>query len=101
MRFIPAELPGAFVIELEPFNDERGLFARTWCREELTERGLVAELAQCSISRNTRAGTLRGLHFQRAPHEEAKIIRCTRGAIFDVIVDLRLDSAAHGTWAGF
>jgi dTDP-4-dehydrorhamnose 3,5-epimerase len=98
MRFIATDIPGAYLLELEPFHDERGMFARIWCEEELAEHGLTSSLSQCSISRNTRAGTLRGLHFQGPPHEEAKLVRCTRGAIYDVVLDLRADSPAHGTW---
>jgi dTDP-4-dehydrorhamnose 3,5-epimerase len=101
VRFVPAGLEGAYLLEPEPFADERGSFARVWCRDELAEHGLTAELAQCSVSRNTHAGTLRGMHFQRAPHEEAKLVRCIRGAIFDVIVDLRAGSPTLGRWAGF
>ncbi len=100
MRFVETEIAGAYVLELEPHVDERGSFARIWCAEELAERGLTAELAQCSISRNPRAGTLRGLHYQRPPHEEAKVVRCTRGAIFDVLVDLRPGSPTRGAWFG-
>jgi len=100
MRFVPLDLAGAYLLELERREDERGFFARTWCREELAEHGLVAELAQCSISRSAQAGTLRGLHFQREPHEEAKLVRCTGGAIFDVIVDLRPRSPTQGAWLG-
>lgn len=100
VRFVPTELSGAFLIKPERHDDERGFFARTWCRDEFTEHGLAAELAQCSISRNTFAGTLRGLHFQTAPHEEVKLVRCTAGAIFDVIVDLRPGSATHAHWIG-
>ena len=100
MRFLDTSLPGSYVIELEPVHDGRGFFARTWCRDELAAHGLVAELAQCSISRNTRRGTLRGLHFQRPPHAETKIVRCSSGAIYDVIVDLRPDSETHGRWFG-
>jgi len=98
LRFIETELAGAYVLELDRHVDERGFFARVWCRDEFADLGLTAELAQCSISRNTRAGTLRGLHFQRPPHEEAKLVRCTSGAIYDVIVDLRSASATHGRW---
>ncbi len=98
MRFVETELAGAYVLELERHVDERGFFARVWCREELAALGLTAELAQCSLSRSAKAGTLRGLHFQRAPHEEAKLVRCTRGAIYDVIVDLRPESATRGRW---
>jgi dTDP-4-dehydrorhamnose 3,5-epimerase len=100
VKFVPTELEGAYVLELEPREDERGSFARTWCRDELAEHDLVNELAQCSISRNTRAGTLRGMHFQQSPHEEAKLVRCTRGAIFDVIIDLRPSSPTHAKWIG-
>jgi dTDP-4-dehydrorhamnose 3,5-epimerase len=98
VRFIETELSGAFVIELEELHDERGFFARVWCRDELDAAGLTNDIAQCSISRSTQAGTLRGLHFQRAPHEEAKLVRCTRGSIYDVIVDLRPGSETRGGW---
>ena len=100
MRFVPTGLDGAFVVELEPNIDERGMFARTWCREEFAAQGLVDELAQCSISRNARAGTLRGMHFQRAPHAEAKLVRCSAGAIYDVVIDLRPGSATYTSWYG-
>ena len=100
MNIVPLDLAGAFSIELERHEDDRGFFARTWCRDELARHGLDAELAQCSISRNTHAGTLRGMHFQTAPHQETKIVRCTRGSIFDVIVDLRPDSRTHTQWVG-
>ena len=100
MRFVPVPLEGAFLIETEPIEDERGFFARVWCREELAHAALDSELAQCSISRNLAAGTLRGLHYQRAPHEEVKIVRCVRGAIFDVIVDLRAGSSTRLQWFG-
>ena len=100
MRFLPTQLPDAYLLELERHKDERGFFARTWCRDELQEHGLVADLAQCSISRSSRAGTLRGMHFQTAPHEEAKLVRCVAGAIFDVILDLRVDSPTYLRWLG-
>jgi dTDP-4-dehydrorhamnose 3,5-epimerase len=100
MRFVPLSLDGAYLVELEPHADERGFFARTWCREEFAEHGLKAELAQCSISRSTRTGTLRGMHFQRPPHEEAKLVRCTRGAVFDAIIDLRPESPTRTRWVG-
>ncbi len=100
MKFVPLDLEGAYLIELEPHRDERGFFARTWCREEFAAHGLSPAVAQCSTSHNERAGTLRGLHFQRPPHAEVKIVRCTRGAIFDVIVDLRPESATHAAWVG-
>src|SRR5919206_1191655 len=101
MIFTPTRLDGAWLLDPEPHRDERGFFARTWCRRELAERGLDAEIAQESISYNRRRGTLRGLHFQLPPHEETKIVSCPRGAIWDVIVDLRPDSPTYGKWQGF
>jgi dTDP-4-dehydrorhamnose 3,5-epimerase len=100
VRFVETAIAGVVVVELEEHVDERGSFARTWCSDEMAEAGLATELSQCSLSRNTRAGTLRGLHFQQAPHEEAKLVRCTRGAIFDVAVDLRHGSPTRGRWVG-
>jgi dTDP-4-dehydrorhamnose 3,5-epimerase len=96
--FTELSLPGAFLIEPERREDERGFFARTWCRREFAEHSLNPNLAQCNISFNRRRGTLRGLHFQAAPHEEAKLVRCTAGAIHDVIVDLRRSSPAFCRW---
>jgi dTDP-4-dehydrorhamnose 3,5-epimerase len=101
MLFTSTQLEGAFLIDIEPKQDERGFFARTWCRHELAARGLDTYIAQESISYNRLAGTVRGLHFQRAPHEESKIVRCTRGAIFDVIVDLRRHSCSYLRWQAF
>ena len=89
MIFLETPLQGAFVIELEAYPDERGFFARTWCQDEFASRGLESRFVQSSISFNHRAGTLRGMHYQAAPWEETKLVRCTRGAIFDVIIDLR------------
>jgi dTDP-4-dehydrorhamnose 3,5-epimerase len=89
MKVTEAKIASARLIEIEPAQDERGFFARTWCRRELAAHGLDVEVVQESISYDARRATLRGLHFQRAPHEETKIVRCTRGATFDVIVDLR------------
>jgi dTDP-4-dehydrorhamnose 3,5-epimerase len=100
VRFVPTKLDGAYVVEPERHEDERGFFARTWSRHEFAERGLVSDLSQCSVSRNSKTGTLRGMHFQAAPHEEAKLVRCTAGAIFDVIVDLRPGSPTHADWVG-
>jgi len=100
VRFVRTRIAGVVVVELEEHVDERGSFARTWCRDEMAAAGLTAELAQCSLSRNRRAGTLRGLHYQRTPHEEAKLVRCTRGRIFDVAVDLRPGSSTRGQWIG-
>ena len=92
MIFTETPLAGAFVIETEPVEDMRGSFARTWCRRELEARGLDTRIAQCSTSFNTKRGTLRGLHFQTPPFAETKIVRCIRGSIYDVIVDLRAES---------
>lgn len=89
------------MLELERRSDERGYFARVWCEKELREHGLNPALNQINTAFSPRAGTLRGLHFQIAPHEEVKIVRCTRGAVFDVIVDLRPASATFRKWAGF
>jgi len=89
MIFQPLEVSGAFLIEPEPIQDERGFFARLWCQRDLEERGLLGRIAQCSQSFNTRKGTLRGLHYQLPPYAEVKVVRCTRGAIHDVILDLR------------
>jgi dTDP-4-dehydrorhamnose 3,5-epimerase len=87
--FTPTSLAGAFVIEPEPLEDARGWFGRTWCRWEFESRGLDTRVAQCSVSSNKRKGTLRGMHFQVSPFEETKLVRCTRGSVYDVIIDLR------------
>jgi dTDP-4-dehydrorhamnose 3,5-epimerase len=100
MIFRETELKGAYVIEPELLTDERGFFARTFCAKEFAKRGLAAGMAQCSTSFNTRQGTLRGMHFQAAPHAEEKLVRVTMGAIFDVIVDLRENSPTYGRWFG-
>ena len=101
MIFRETELAGAFLIEPERLEDERGFFARTWCAEEARAHGIEANWVQSNTSFNAQKGTLRGLHFQAAPREEAKLVRCTRGEIFDVIVDIRKDSPGFGKWAGF
>jgi dTDP-4-dehydrorhamnose 3,5-epimerase len=98
MTFTRLGLEGACVIGLERHDDERGFFARSWCRQEFAAHGLNAQLAQCNISFNMRRGTLRGLHYQAKPYEEAKVVRCTRGAAYDVILDLRADSATYLRW---
>jgi len=90
--FSATSLPGSWVIDIEPMDDDRGFFARSFCQEEFAARGLDPHLAQCNISYNHARGTLRGMHYQQPPHEEAKLVRCTAGAIFDVVVDLRADS---------
>jgi dTDP-4-dehydrorhamnose 3,5-epimerase len=92
MIFRETPLAGAWALEPERIEDERGFFARTYCRRDFEARGLDPAIAQCSVSFNHRRGTLRGLHFQAAPHEEVKLVRATRGAVWDVIVDLRPES---------
>lgn len=100
MEFRETALIGAYVIEPEPANDERGFFARTFCAREFAKRGLSTDIAQCSTSFNRRQGTLRGLHYQADRHAEDKLVRVTMGAIFDVIVDTRADSLTFGRWFG-
>jgi dTDP-4-dehydrorhamnose 3,5-epimerase len=95
MTFTETPLAGAFIIDIARLEDERGFFARTWSADELTKRGLDATVVQCNVAWNPVRGTLRGMHFQHSPHEEVKIIRCTRGALFDVIVDLRHGSPTY------
>lgn len=89
MRFTETNLKGAFVIELDEIHDERGFFARSFCREEFLNHGLNPNIAQCNLSQNIKKGTLRGMHYQVKPYEEVKLVRCVRGKIFDVMVDLR------------
>jgi len=100
MLFTPTSLPGAFIVEPEPSADERGLFARTFCEREFTEHGLTGSFVQCSTSWNRHRGTLRGLHYQLPPACEVKLVRCTAGAIYDVIVDLRAGSPTYGKHIG-
>jgi dTDP-4-dehydrorhamnose 3,5-epimerase len=100
MIFTETALKGAYIIDLEPIEDDRGFFARTFCRKEFEDQGLIFEASQCNVAYNHRKGTLRGMHYQGAPHQEIKIIRCFRGAIYDVIVDLRSDSATFMKWIG-
>jgi len=98
MIFDETKLPGAFEIRLEPRSDERGFFARTWCQREFEAHGLKARLVQCSLSFNARKGTLRGMHYQAAPCAETKLVRCTKGAIYDVVLDLRPQSTTFKKW---
>lgn len=100
MIFTQSPLPGAYAIDVEKREDERGFFARTYCTDELRSFNLPTLISQCSISYNLKRGTLRGLHCQRAPHAEAKFVRCTAGSIFDVIVDLRAGSETYSQWWG-
>jgi dTDP-4-dehydrorhamnose 3,5-epimerase len=98
MKFIETELQGAFFIEPEFMDDERGFFARTFCRKEFEQYGLTFDWVQCNISFNKRKGTLRGMHYQVDPHAEVKLVRCTMGSIYDVIIDLRPDSSTYYQW---
>lgn len=98
MIFRETALKGAFIIDMEKKEDERGFFARAWCRREFESAGLVTELAQSNVAFNRKRGTLRGMHYQAAPDEEVKIVRCTKGAVYDVIIDLRAGSPTHKQW---
>lgn len=101
MIFTETQLQGVYIIDLEPQNDDRGFFGRTWCQQEFTERGLNPQLVQCNISYNIKCGTLRGMHYQSHPYQEAKLVRCTSGKIYDVIIDLRPDSTTFKKWLAF
>jgi dTDP-4-dehydrorhamnose 3,5-epimerase len=96
--FLETKLPGVRVIEPERCEDERGFFARTYCQKEFAAQGVPTELAQCNLSFNRKRGTLRGMHFQTPPREEAKLVRCTMGALYDVVLDLRPDSPTYTQW---
>jgi dTDP-4-dehydrorhamnose 3,5-epimerase len=100
MIFTETLLTGVFVLDLEPVHDARGFFARTWSEEELARHGLETKVAQCSSSFNAKRGTLRGMHYQGAPHEEAKVVRCVRGKVLDVVLDLRPGSRTRAKWVG-
>jgi dTDP-4-dehydrorhamnose 3,5-epimerase len=100
MTFEETKLTGAFVIDVDPKTDDRGFFARTWCRKEFAARGLNTNIVQCSLSFNRRRGTLRGMHYQTVPHGETKLVRCSRGAIYDVVLDLRPQSPSFKDWVG-
>ncbi len=98
MIFKETKLKGAYIIEIEKLEDERGFFARAWCKKEFEKHNLISRLVQANVSFNKKMGTLRGMHYQLAPYEETKLVRCTRGAIYDVIIDLRPDSNTYGQW---
>lgn len=98
MKFIETKLAGAYIIEAERLEDERGFFARTFCQKEFAAHGLITTFVQCNISFNKHKGTLRGLHYQIEPHPETKLVCCTQGAIYDVIVDLRPGSPTYAQW---
>jgi dTDP-4-dehydrorhamnose 3,5-epimerase len=98
MKFNETKLPGVFEIHIERLADDRGFFARSWCQKEFEDHGLDGGLVQCSVSLNKRKGTLRGVHYQAAPYAEAKVVRCTAGAIYDVVLDLRASSPTFKQW---
>ncbi len=100
MKFTALSVAGSYLVEPEPVEDERGFFARTFCREEFARHGLNPGLMQCNVSYNRLGGTLRGMHYQKAPYAEAKLVRCTAGVIFDVVLDLRPESASYLRWEG-
>lgn len=98
MDFTETRIPGVWIVDPKVIADDRGLFAMTWLPAEFASRGLDASLAQCNLAWSHKRGTLRGMHYQRAPHEQDKLVRCTRGAILDVVIDLREGSPAFGQW---
>jgi len=100
MILTETKLEGAFIIQPEKLEDDRGFFARAWCRKEFEANNLEAELVQCNISFSKKKGTLRGMHYQISPHQEVKLVRCTKGAIYDVIIDLRPESSSYLQWVG-
>ena len=100
MLFIETKLKGAFVIELEKYSDDRGFFSRAWCQKEFKEQGINSQFVQANIGFSKNSGTIRGIHYQIAPFEEAKLVRCIRGAIFDVVLDLRPELPSFKQWFG-
>jgi dTDP-4-dehydrorhamnose 3,5-epimerase len=100
MKFVETGLPGAVIVEIEKQQDQRGFFARTWCRREFEKYGLDPQVAQANVSYNRCKGTLRGMHYQTEPYGETKLVRCTQGAIYDVIIDLRPESLTYRKWIG-
>jgi dTDP-4-dehydrorhamnose 3,5-epimerase len=100
MIFNSTPISGAYLVDIEEHKDDRGFFGRAFCANEFRDRGIPFRVAQANVALSKKKGTLRGLHYQVAPHEEAKLVRCVRGAVFDVIVDLRKDSESYGRWFG-
>lgn len=100
MKFTPTNVDGAYLIDVNRIGDDRGYFGRLWCENEMSAQGLVATIKQSNVGFSPIKGTLRGLHYQTAPHQEVKIVRCTRGRIFDVVVDLRPESPTYRQWHG-
>ena len=100
MIFTETKLKGAFILEVKRLEDERGFFGRSWCKKEMEDHGLNSNVVQANVSFNHKKGTLRGMHFQFSPYQETKLIRCTKGAIYDVIIDLRKNSPTYKQWIG-
>jgi len=100
VKFSETAVQGAWLVEVNRITDDRGFFARVWCEDEFTQHGIEATWVQANVGRSTRAGTLRGMHYQRDPHAEAKLVRCTRGAVYDVALDLRPTSPSYLHWVG-
>jgi dTDP-4-dehydrorhamnose 3,5-epimerase len=100
MTFLETKLGGVFEVDLELNSDERGFFARSWCEREFANQGLDSKLVQCNISQNRRKNTLRGIHYQETPFAETKLVRCTAGAVYDVVLDLRRESPSFKQWFG-
>ena len=101
MIFTETKLAGAYIIDIEPREDERGFFSRVWCADEFAAHNLNTHMLQCNIAYNHKKGILRGMHFQAQPHAEVKLVRCTKGAVFDAIIDLREESPTYREWVGF
>ena len=100
MIFTETKLKGAFVLEIKKLEDDRGFFGRAWCANEMADHGLKSEIKQVNMSLSLKKGTLRGMHYQNDPFQETKVVRCTKGAIFDIIIDLRKDSPTYKQWVG-
>jgi dTDP-4-dehydrorhamnose 3,5-epimerase len=101
MKFNEQKLAGVYLIEPEPFSDDRGLFRRHFCQKEFSENGIISDIKQCNVSFNNAAYTLRGFHYQESPYEEGKTLSCLKGSIFDIVVDLRIDSDTYMQWTSF
>jgi dTDP-4-dehydrorhamnose 3,5-epimerase len=100
MIFTETKLKGAYIIEIKQLGDERGFFGRSWCKNEMEEHGLNGNVVQANTSFSKTKGTIRGMHYQKHPHEETKLVRCTKGALYDVIIDLRKESPTYKQWIG-
>lgn len=100
MIFTETELKGAFILDVKKLEDERGFFGRSYCQKEFDDHGMTSRVVQANVSYNKSKGTLRGMHYQMSPYEETKLVRCVRGAIYDVIIDLRKDSPTYTKWIG-